>query len=396
MTSICGISGGAGTGKTTILKAILGVYNLIASELPCYQVALAGRAAQRMAESTGRPARTIAKLIGEHLGSKKPNLPEHLLLIVDEASMIDLLSMYRLIGILPLSTRLIFVGDTAQLPPVGNGLVFHALIDSMIPFFNLSQVKRQKSDSLIHSFSASIRNSKLELPPSTKDSLFLSHDCSLEPNISIERLTELWQEAGGINNSIVLSPVKKGVFGVDNINAELQSRIGHVRPTIYYQDHRGWIPWITSTGTKLLLGDPILITANNYNEKADLRNGDLGLVTDVFKQPCEDGAVGVIEVNNVSIRVTTDVLDKLQLGYAITIHKAQGSQWSTCFVMLPHESESMVDQTLLYTASTRPSDKLVLMGYQTVIEQAVKRGSKALNRKIFLRERIEAAALLEV
>jgi exodeoxyribonuclease V alpha subunit len=392
MTPVCGISGGAGTGKTTILQAILGVYGLIAGELPCYQVALAGRAAQRMAESTGRPAQTIAKLIAEHLGDKKPDLPEHLLLVIDEASMVDLLSMYRLVGILPLATRLIFVGDTSQLPPVGNGLVFHSLTNGVIPFFHLSQVKRQDSQSLIHRFATSIRNSQLELPARTKSSLSLSNDCSFEPNISLDRLIDLWQEAGGISNSIVLSPIKKGMLGVNNINTALQSTIGVERSALYFQDSlRGWIPWITSTGTKILLGDPVLVTVNNYDDEADLRNGDLGIVTEVFKEPGEDGAIGVIEVNKVSIRVTIGVLEKLQLGYAITIHKSQGSQWQTCFVMLPQEAEAMIDQTLLYTASTRPSEKLVLMGYQTVIEQAIRRGSIALSRKTFLRERIESA-----
>ncbi len=395
MSPVCGVSGGAGTGKTTILQAVLGVYELIAGELPCYQVALAGRAAQRMAESTGRPAQTIAKLIAEHLGDKKPDLPEHLLLVIDEASMVDLLSMYRLIGILPLATRLIFVGDTSQLPPVGNGLVFHSLTNSVIPFFHLSQVKRQDSQSLIHRFATSVRNSNLELPENTKRSLSLSDDCSFERDINIERLIELWREAGGISNSIVLSPIKKGMFGVNNINAALQSTIGGARPSVYFQDSiRGWIPWITSIGTKILLGDPVLVTVNNYNKEADLRNGDLGTVTEIFNQPDENGAVGVIEVNNVLIRVTVDVLEKLQLGYAITIHKSQGSQWPTCFVLLPKEAERMIDQTLLYTASTRPSKRLVLMGYQTVVEQAMRRGSIANNRKTFLRERIELAAKL--
>jgi exodeoxyribonuclease V alpha subunit len=396
LSPICGISGGAGTGKTTILKAILGVYDRVSEGLQCYQVALAGRAAQRMAESTQRPASTIAKFVGEHVGDNKPKLPEQILLIIDESSMVDLLSMYRLIGILPDATRLIFVGDTSQLPPVGNGLVFQALTDTQIPFFNLSQVKRQSADSGIHSFATSVRNRALLNPQDTKNTLSESSDCSIERNPSVSRLITLWRESGGIEQSIVLSPVRKGEFGVDNLNIELQASVGHARKAIYFQDaSRGWIPWVTSTGTKILLGDPILVIANNYDDAADLRNGDLGIVTEVFEQQDENGAVGVIEVNHVSINLTVDVLAKLQLGYAITIHKSQGSQWPTCFVMLPQEAERMIDQTLLYTASTRPSERLVLMGCQTVVEQAMRRGSIALNRKTFLRERIALAVQLE-
>ncbi|MEL4295314.1 AAA family ATPase [Shewanella xiamenensis] len=396
LSPVCGISGGAGTGKTTILKAVLGVYDRVAQGVQCYQVALAGRAAQRMAESTQRPAQTIAKFIGEHLGDNKPNLPEQILLVIDESSMVDLLSMYRLGGLLPEATRVIFVGDTAQLPPVGNGLVFHALTDTQIPFFNLTQVKRQNEESGIHRFSTSVRNGLLDLPKLTKNTLTESSDCSIETKPTIERLIKLWQESGGVEKSIVLSPVRKGEFGVDNLNMLLQASVGADRQAIYFQDSlRGWIPWVTSTGARLLQGDPVLVTKNNYDEDADLRNGDLGRIVEVFDKPDENGAVAVIEMNNILINVTAELLEKLHLGYAITIHKSQGSQWPICFVMLPKEAERMIDQTLLYTASTRPSEKLVLMGCQTVMEQSIRSGSIALKRKTWLRERIEFAVSLK-
>ena len=391
LSPVCGISGGAGTGKTTILKAVLGVYDRVAQAVQCYQVALAGRAAQHMAESTQRPAQTIAKFIGEHLGDNKPNLPEQILLVIDESSMVDLLSMYRLVGILPDAARVIFVGDTSQLPPVGNGLVFHALNDTQLPFFNLTQVKRQSEESNIHRFSTSVRNGLFELPDCTRNTLKESSDCSIETTITIDRLIKLWHESGGIEQSIVLSPIRKGKFGVDNLNAELQASVGNVREAIYFQDSsRGWIPWITSTGSRLLKGDPVLVTANNYDEDADLRNGDLGQVVEVFDQPDEGGALAVIDVNDILINVTFELLEKLHLGYAITIHKSQGSQWPNCFVMLPSEAENMIDQALLYTASTRPSERLVMMGDESVIEKAIKVGSRALNRKTYLKERVNS------
>lgn len=393
LSSVCGISGGAGTGKTTILKAVLGVYDRVAQGVQCYQVALAGRAAQRMAQSTQRVAITIAKFTCEHLGDNKPALPEQILLVIDESSMVDLLSMYRLVGILPDAARVIFVGDTAQLPPVGNGLVFHTLTDTQIPFFNLTQVKRQNEQSGIHKFSTSVRNGVLDLPELTKNTLKESSDCSIETKPTVERLIKLWQESGGIEQSIVLSPIRKGEFGVDNLNLELQASVGNNRQAVYFQNAlSGWIPWVTSTGSRLLKGDPVLITANNYDEDADLRNGDLGLIVEVFEQPDEDGAVAVIEVNNALINVTAELLEKLHLGYAITIHKSQGSQWPNCFVMLPNEAEKMIDQTLLYTASTRPIERLVLMGDERIIEKAIFVGSKALSRKTLLKERICSAS----
>ena len=393
MAPVCCISGGAGTGKTTILRAILGVYEAIArGSLPCYQVALTGGAARRMAESTDHPAQTIAKLIVMHLGDNKPDLPSHLLLVIDEASMVDLLSMYKLIGMLPRATRIMFVGDTSQLPPVGDGLVFHALTDTMLPFFNLSQVKRQGELSGIHKFATAVRQSVLQYPSRTKQTLAASGDCSIETNASIPRLIDLWREAGGVGN-IVLSPIKSSEFGVEHINKKMQESEGLDRPGLYYQDKkRGWIPWITPAGDMLLEGDPVLVTVNNYDEKADIRNGDLGIITEVFSSPDEiDGTVGVMEINGVAIYLTPDIMEKIQLGYAITIHKSQGSQWPTCFVMLPIEASGMIDQTLVYTAVTRPADRLVLMGDERVVEQAIARGSIALARKTCLRERIMLA-----
>ena len=392
LAPICGISGSAGTGKTTILKAIIEVYSIVAKGIECYQVALAGRAARRMEECTQRPAQTIEKFIFEHLGDSKPKLSKQILLIIDESSMIDLQSMYRLISVLPEASRVIFVGDTAQLAPVGNGLIFHALIGTQIPFFNLTQVKRQNEKSDIHRFSTSVRNRILQLPSSTKNTLKESSDCSIEINLTINRLILLWHESGGIERSIVLSPVRKGLFGVENLNIELQASVGSDRQAIHFQDIlRGWVSWTTQTGARLLHGDPVLVIANNYDENADLRNGDLGVITEVFAQPDDNGSVAVIEINKTLIKLTVKLLKKLQLGYAITIHKAQGTQWPNSFVILPNESKGMIDQSLLYTASTRSTERLVLMGDLSIIEQAMKRGSISLSRKTFLQERIRAA-----
>lgn len=389
MVPVSCISGGAGTGKTTILKAILGVYEAIAPGMQCYQVALSGRASQRMAESTGRPSQTIAKFIAEHLGEKKSKFPSHLLMVIDEASMVDLLSMYKLISMLPKATRMLFVGDTSQLPPVGDGLVFHALSNTLLPFFNLSHGMRQSEESELHKFSNSIRASLVRFPNSTRATLSESDECSFESNATIPRLVGLWREAGGAGN-IVLSPVRRGVLGVDNINGELQHAVGLNRRSLHYSDPlRGWIPWVTPTGARLLEGDPVLVTANNYDVNADIRNGDLGVVTVAFENHGdESGAVGFIEVNGKKILVMPDLLNKLDLGYAITIHKSQGSEWPTCFVMLPGEAKNMIDQTLVYTAITRSTERLVMMGDEVVLKEAVRRGAAALKRKTYLRERI--------
>jgi exodeoxyribonuclease V alpha subunit len=209
---VVGISGGAGTGKTTILKAIIELFEHVAEGLACFPVALAGRAAQRMAEATGMPAQTIAKFICDHQG-RTSKIPDHVLVIIDEASMVDLLSMYRLVSLLPPATRFIFIGDTAQLPPVASGLVFHALVNSTIPFYELSQVKRQSELSAIHRFATAVREGRFLMPEAAEKTLAESSDCCLLSPPSKTRLTELWKEARGRADCIILSPRNAGEWG---------------------------------------------------------------------------------------------------------------------------------------------------------------------------------------
>jgi len=396
LAPVCGISGGAGTGKTTILRAVLGCYESLASELPSYQVAIAGRAAQRIAESTGKPAHTIAKLIAEHTGEGKPELPDHLLLIVDEASMLDLLSMYRLVRLLPCAVRILFVGDYMQILPVGKGLVFHALHGSSVPFFELKQVMRQGEQSGIHRFATDLRNSIVKFPPATVSRLVDCADCSLDESNDPNRLAELWHQAGGIGAGIVLCPVRSGTLGVDNINVTLQRKVGLKRAKLLYHDpERGSLPWITPDGMQLLKGDPVLFTKNNYDADADVRNGDLGILEDVVDALTDMERFGTIRMGDGrKIDVNLDLLGKLSLGYALTIHKGQGSQWPICFITLPRNASRMIDQSLLYTAVTRAQKRALLFGDPRLIEIGIERGAASLERATTLAARIRHLANL--
>lgn len=398
LAPVCGISGGAGTGKTTILRAVLGCYQELASELPAYQVAVAGRAAQRMAESTGKPAQTIAKLIAEHMGEGKPELPEQLLLIIDEASMLDLLSMYRLVRFLPDAARLIFVGDSMQILPVGKGLVFHALQDSGVPFFELKQVMRQDEQSGIHRLATDLRNGIVTFPPAAAGRFEECSDCSLDESTDPNRLADLWLDAGGIGAAIVLSPVRSGALGVDNINVILQRAVGLERPQLFYQDSdRGLLPWVTSDGMRLLLGDPVLVTQNNYDDDADVRNGDLGILEKIIDPLADSERFGRLRMSDGrTIDVSLDLLGKLSLGYAVTIHKSQGSQWSTCFITLPRNASRMIDQSLLYTAVTRAQKRALLFGDPRLIEAGIARGPASLERVTTLARRIQYMKNLNV
>jgi len=388
---VAGISGGAGTGKTTILRAIIRVYKKLTPGLVCYPVALSGRAAQRMSESINLPAQTIAKLTFDHLGPGRPAIPDHVLLIIDEASMVDLLTFYRLIGLLPEATRILFVGDTAQLPPVGPGLIFHTLIPAGIPFFELSQVKRQAESSGIHIFASAAREFLCRVPAAAGQALADSADCCFLGIPRLTKLTEFWREAGGIDSSIILTPVRKGSWGVYALNLHFQNVVGSSRSAVCYPDPKwGWLPWITDAAqSKLRLGDPVLVTRNIYDKDTDVRNGDLGVITAVYDKPASDDSLGMVVVNGRELPISYNLLSCLELGYAITIHKAQGSQWPTVFAIMPDYAD--LDATLIYTAATRPTERLILVGRPGTLAKGIKRGNAATKRLVGLEHRIKYA-----
>ena len=283
---------------------------------------------------------TIAKLLVDHTGKSRTLLPEHMVLVIDEASMVDLLSAYRLVRMLPDAARVLWVGDEAQLPPVGPELVFHALMNTGIPTRRLSKVKRHTAHSDIYRVASALRAghvpeiAALEHTPEVE----VVHTRSLCP----AHVEQVWAENGGAERTIILSPTRKGSGGVDGINKRLQRRVGEDWPRVYYRDRtRRWMPWIGAQGQSFHLGDRVMITQNNY--ETDVRNGDLGTTTDVWEESDEEGAGAVINIVERRIVLTAETLATLQLGYAITVHKAQGSQWPVCILMLPAHARHMVD-----------------------------------------------------
>ena len=339
-----------------------------------------------MAEATGRESMTIAKLIANHAGDEKPDLPEHMLLVVDESSMVDLLSTYRLVGLLPYSTRIILVGDVAQIPPVGAGLVFHNAMLSDLPVFELTKVKRQGQDSGIHKLATGIREDAYDdsmLSPKADDVFYTA-------DTSDGLILDAYLQGGDPQQTIVLTPTRKGPLGVKAINTLIQSSFDDESPPILrYKDQAyGWIKWVTASDSELRLGDQVMVTANDYEE--DIRNGDLGTITAVYDEP-KDGSFGVVTIDGRNIEINQAVLEKLELGYAITIHKSQGSQWNTCILLLPSYVKKMLDKTLLYTAVTRPSKDLIIMGDKSLIDSAIKRGSSVHERKTNLLARLSEA-----
>ena len=386
--NVISLSGGAGTGKTTILKAILTVLEKLSLGIDIYQMALSGRAAQRMAEATGRPASTIAKFCVDMARDNQRTRPEHCIVVIDEASMVDLYSMHNLLRYLPAATRFIFVGDVDQLPPVGGGLLFHHIMKSDFPSVELREVKRQSAGSGIHLFATAIRHqrSAIVLPDyQAKADL----DCSILRSVDPVEISELVQAHGGSKKCATLTGMQKGKAGVENLNKVMQRKLGFERPAVRLAGGEGSFDYVSSTGRKFYLNDPILVTKNDY--KTGIRNGDLGTIVKVFDEATEDGRLGLLKIDGRTIDLSVDMLDNLNLGYAMTIHKSQGSQWENVVLALDQGAIRMLDKTLLYTGVTRAQKKLIVCCEDMdLVQKAVDRGSVAFLRKTNLLQHLKA------
>lgn len=366
------ITGGAGVGKTTVLKAIYRMYEAAGCEV--VQLALAGRAAKRMQEATGRPASTIANFLRS--GSA---LPERCVVVVDEASMVDIITMSRLclrLGPLP---RLLLVGDPGQLMPVGPGLVLHALCAvPAVPHVELKTIKRYGG--AIAEAAQAIRAGRWPALPSDEAAPIAFIPC--EAADIPELVLRLRQQDSA--NTQVLSARRGGPEGTRGLNTLCQSVLTATAAPLLAWDEQ--LDCVVRTGFHL--GDPVLCTRNLWDR--GLQNGSLGVVVEVSGQaevrPTQDEAapiLGWIEWDDGEKRpVTEAMLDDLELAYAITVHKAQGSQWQR--VIVPLTGRRLLDRTLIYTAVTRAQLQAILIGDASAIVAAVAALPRSANRAVSL------------
>lgn len=355
--------GGAGTGKTTVLKAIC--HAAAKAGIPIEMMALSGRAALRMRDATGRQARTIAGwLTGVAAGHI--DLSALPIIIIDEASMVDLGSLYRIIRAAPDGCRFLLVGDDGQLPPVGFGLSFHALLDVQeIPRTILIDVMRQAAETGIPDFARAIRTGTLADLPSYTDGYHIGVSLAactdrevVATAVSIRRRMPGAQIVGSIRGG-----GKAHDGGTTAMNAEL---------------HAAWATAKSLEPSNWLPGEPVMWTVNDYD--LDLWNGSLGKV---IGQTNEGLAVRFDEGGRI---IPADLLDSLEPAWAITTHKAQGSQFET--VIVPVTKSRILDRTLLYTAVTRAKRRVILVGDPQVIKDAVRRPPQASQRLTYLAEAV--------
>lgn len=351
------VLGGAGVGKTTVLGGIIHVME--ASHWSVLQLALAGRAAKRMAEATGRPAMTIAKfLLGMRTGNLE--LSAQTLIVVDEASMLDLPTLYRILSHLPDGTRLLLVGDPAQLPPIGFGLTFHRLAtNSAIPKTQLTLVHRQAATTGIPAVAASIRNHRA---PALKPFVGVNPgvtviECSRSGIVA--KLFELAQAWAG-DDWRVIGSVKNGAAGVNDINASFHHRLSVGRSRL--------------DGYCFAEGDPIVFLRNDYER--GLMNGSLGTIIEALSA---EGSL-VADFEGDQHILTGEDLANIELAYAITCHKAQGSQFKR--VAIPVVRSRLLDHALIYTALTRGVEQVVFVGDVEALHLAIKNPPRASLREV--------------
>jgi exodeoxyribonuclease V alpha subunit len=345
------LTGGAGTGKTTVLQVIHRIAEQVT--VPVLQMALSGRAAQHLREVTGRPASTIAAflLAAEH-GSINPESEP--LVIIDESSMLDAPLMYRVVRALPARARLLLVGDPYQLPPIGFGLVFQVLTASPhIPKVELVEVHRQTQSTGIPDIAHNIRHG---IVPSLPAFAGLSAGVTFinaDDGDVMDHILAVLAECRGCVDTQVLGVTKRGATGTRVINTTLHAIASAGKPKL-----EGW---------GFSEDDPIIYLVNDYRN--ELWNGSLGRIESILSS---NGRHTLLcSVDGARHEISEEDFHRIDLAYAITVHKAQGSQFKR--VIIPIVKTRWLDRTLIYTALTRAMEQVVFIGDRGTFDAAVRR-----------------------
>jgi len=379
------ITGGPGTGKTTILNGILGIVQV--NEARVTLCAPTGRAAKRLAEATGLEAKTIHRTLEfdpiEWDFRRNAEFPlETDLVVVDEASMVDVSLMAKLLAAIPDHAALMIVGDKDQLPSVGPGSVLGDLIEAdVVSVVRLTEIFRQEEGSLIVKGAHRINHG--HMPESGKDGdpgadFFIVTSATPEgvAEIVVDLVTNRIPARYGLDarkDVQVLTPMHKGPVGTRVLNGTLR---GLLNPNGQ--------PRITRFGSEFAVGDKVFQNANNY--KKEVYNGDIGVIRAI---DLEAGNV-IVEFDGRMVDYATNDLDSLALAYATTIHKSQGSEYPAVVIPLVNEQFIMLERSLLYTAVTRGKRLVVIVCQDNALRKAV-RTHQSRGRLTGLTERLVQA-----
>ncbi|MCL6450564.1 MAG: AAA family ATPase [Acetobacteraceae bacterium] len=427
------ITGGPGTGKTTVVKGIIGAFLALNPRCRVLLCAPTGRAAKRLSEATGREAATIHRLLGYRPGpmgwyfERDEHSPlEGDLLIVDEFSMVDVLLAWDLFRAVPEEMQVVLVGDADQLPSVGPGHVLRdVVVSGRVPTVRLLRIFRQGEGSAIVANAHRVRSGLMPEAPPTAGSgdpefafLQLSGPDAVA-RVLVDRCRALAQAGLGLDQFQVLSPMYRGPAGVDALNAALQEALNPAAPGR---------PELRAGAHAFRLGDKVMQLRNNYEK--EVYNGDIGVVAavdagrsgrgaqrpggwgaddgeDEDAEPYGgEGASGrggegggstggagapclVVDFYGRRVGYYRDELDEVTLAYAVTVHKAQGSEFPWVLMPLVSQHYIMLRRNLLYTAISRARRHLILAGERRALAIAVK-NDQVERRHTYLRQRLEA------
>ncbi|MGZ3582952.1 MAG: SF1B family DNA helicase RecD2, partial [Ktedonobacterales bacterium] len=391
-SKVCVLTGGPGVGKTTTIRALLDT--LDAKGVDYALAAPTGRAAKRMSEATGRPARTLHRLLEFQPSNNDFGYNEHRPLpqrfvIVDEASMLDILLAYRLVRAVHPESHLLLVGDADQLPSVGPGSVFADIIESeAVPVVRLTELFRQAAESRIVVTAHGVNRGEMpDLQPDPNGDFFFlrADDPQAAQRLIVDLVGRRLPKSYGfdaIRDIQVLSPMYRGPAGVIALNTALQERL-NASPagTVAYGEHT------------LRTGDKVMQVRNNYDKgPSGVFNGDVGRVIEIER---ETQAVQVWfpdEGGGFAVAYEPHELDELTLAYACSIHRAQGSEYPCVVLPLVNQHYLLLQRNLLYTAITRARRLCVVVGDPRALRRAVENDALAA-RNTGLAERLRGPTL---
>ena len=360
------ITGGPGVGKTTLVNVVLAILRSL--DLEVALAAPTGRAAKRLSESTGAPARTLHRLLemsgdGHGFHRNEENPLEYDAVIVDETSMVDVPLFDALLRAMPADAALVLVGDADQLPSIGPGQVLQDIIVSgRVPAVRLTQIHRQAAESDIIVNAHRINRGERPVFRSDGD-LFLFPAASDEAALRhvVELVSEKLPRKFGLKTRRdvqVLSPMRNGTAGVNALNETLQRVLNPP------ERHSTRIE--RPNGVVLLPGDKVMQTENNYDK--NVFNGDVG----VLAQIDTTAETFTVDFGIAFVDYTMDEADQLTLAYATTIHKSQGSEYPAVIITLLPQHHIMLQRNLLYTAVTRGKGVVVIVGDRQSVDRAVR------------------------
>jgi exodeoxyribonuclease V alpha subunit len=375
------ITGGPGTGKTTIITAVLKIFSAVKTKIML--AAPTGRAAKRMSEATGHEAKTIHRMLEYNMrkGGFQKNEESPLecdLLIIDEASMIDTLLMHHLLKAIPVTATFIMVGDVNQLPSVGAGNVLKDIIESRIsPVVQLNEIFRQAKESAIivnaHKINEGIIPDLKPHSDKIDDFYFIEQE---DPEKVLEMIITLVKHRipkrfgfDSVNDIQVLSPMHRGTVGAGNLNIEIQKALNPGEEGVL----RG--------GRLFKVNDKVMQIVNNYDK--DVYNGDIGRISSI-----DDEAKEVhVMIDDKDIIYDHSELDELVHAYAVSIHKSQGSEYPAVVIPILTQHYMLLQRNLLYTGVTRGKKLVVIVGTKKAMAIAVK-NNKTQMRYTLLRQRL--------